>query len=115
MPTIYKTVDGIAVKEETRLIMTRRIVCAACRVHGDTIVCGARHFDRAMHTVFPHLGTYSGDNVEQGFINTRGEFLDRKDAWMVASYNDQIILFVGNQRAEDEGVYGTELYSENLY
>lgn len=116
MPIIYKLVDGVAVKEETRLILTRRIVCAANRFYGDTIVCGARHYDPAMRTVLPHLKEfYSSANVEQGFINTWGEFLDRKDAWMVASYNDQIIRFVGNQEADRMGLYGTELFSENLY
>lgn len=42
----------------------RRIVCAACRFYGDTIVCGARHFDTAMHTVIPYLSfPYSAANV----------------------------------------------------
>lgn len=116
MPTIYKFVDGVAVKEETKLIKTRRIVCAANRFYGDTIVCGARHYDEAMRSVLPHLkDAYSSANVEQGFINTWGEFLSREEAWMVASYNDQIIRIVGSQDVNHIGVYGTELFSENLY
>lgn len=116
MPTIYKFVDGVAVKEETKLIKTRRIVCAANRYYGTVIVAGARHCDSVMRTVTPYLtDPYSGDNVEQGFINTWGEFLDRKDAWLVACYNDQIMRLVGNQDINHEGIYGTELFSENLY
>lgn len=99
-----------------KIIKTRRIVCAAVRLNGEAIICGARHYDAAMHSVLPNLISEVGNGTpEQGFINTWGEFLDRKDAWMVASYNDQIIRIVGSQDVDNIGVYGTELFSENLY
>lgn len=116
MPTIYKIVDGVTVKEVTKLTKTRRVVCAANRYYGTVIVAGARHCDSVMRTVTPYLiEPYSAANVEQGFINTWGEFLTREEAWMVASYNDQIIKIVGSQDVDNIGVYGTELFSENLY
>jgi hypothetical protein len=52
---------------------------------------------------------------EQGFINTWGEFLSRKEAWLVACYNRQIIRYVGNQVSSDFGLDDVDLYSENLY
>jgi hypothetical protein len=46
-------------------------------------------------------------DAEQGFIDQRGNFVDRKTAWNIAEANGQIIRRVGN----DQPV----LYSENLY
>ena len=96
--------------------LSRKVVCAASRFYGDTVVAGARHFDPTMRSVLPYLtDAYSATNVEQGFINTHSEFLTREEAWMVACANNQIFRLVGGQTEADKGVYGTELYSENLY
>jgi hypothetical protein len=57
-----------------------------------------------------HMSRLSQDGfheAEQGFINQRGEFLTRKQAWVIAFNANQIIRRVGG----DEGV----LYSENLF
>lgn len=83
-----------------------RIVCAAMRDDAGFILTGARHFDGIMHAALRKLPDYDGD-WEQGFINQRGEFLNRKDAWLIASNAGQIIRRVGG----DDGT----LYSENLY
>lgn len=103
------------------LNLTRRVVCAANKIKATgLIVCGARHYDSVMHPILALTksskdGLYCNSDIEQGFINTWGEFLTREEAWLVAWTNDQIIRLVGNQKSEDLGVYGTELYSENLY
>ena len=43
----------------------------------------------------------------QGFIDQRGNFLTREEAWIVAEASGQIIRRVGGD--------GKKLYSENLY
>ena len=96
----------------------KRIVCAANRYAGTIIVCGARHYDRSMHTVLKYLPEDSRNSEEQGFINTWGEFLDREEAWTVACYNEQVIRLVGSQTEYDMTSFmdsGAELFSENLY
>jgi hypothetical protein len=50
---------------------------------------------------------WDGRNSEQGFIDTWGNFLTREEAWVNATFNNQIIRRCGG----DEG----RLYSENLY
>lgn len=87
---------------------TRRIVCAAMLMNDGLIVPGARHLSPDMRLV---LHRVYGDNyylriVEQGFIDTLGTFLNRKDAWKRAELTRQIVAQVSTP--------GT-LYSENLY
>jgi hypothetical protein len=84
----------------------RRIVCAANRKRfTGEIVLGIRHWDAFMHK----LDT-EGDPVDQGFIDNRGAFLSRIEAWAVAETAGQIIRRVGGDTA-----FGGTLYSENLY
>ncbi len=85
------------------------IVCAANR-HRDTglIICGARHFDPIMRATMHKLGGFPyWGNCDQGFINQRGEFLTREEAYVIALGNGQIKRRCG-------GDNGT-LFSENLY
>lgn len=100
----------------------RRIVCAANRSksHPSIILLGPRHWDTSMHThygltelAFSNMPKHT--DFEEGFINTWGEFYDRKTAWMIACYNDQIKQFVANQDHTDFGVYGASLDSANIY
>lgn len=50
------------------------IVCAACR-HCDLIICGARHFDKVMHTQIKFLNIkVNAYGWEQGFIDQFGKF-----------------------------------------
>lgn len=101
----------------------RRIVCAANRFvsNGATLMLvGPRHWDETMHTQYAILQDVywqllESRDFEQGFIDTWGNFRDRKTAWMIACYNDQIKKFVGSQSYQDFGTYGTKLHSENLY
>jgi hypothetical protein len=50
---------------------------------------------------------YDYSDYEQGFIDNKGNFLTREEAWVVAEREGQII----RRACSDEGV----LYSENLY
>ena len=86
----------------------RRIVCAAIRTAGGFIICSARHFDNLMHMQIAKSVATWERGIEQGFIDQRGEFLNRSDAWVVACEAKQIIRRVGG---DHKGV----LFSENLY
>lgn len=81
---------------------SRRVVCAALR-HGSTIICGPRHWDSICR------GTSKG-GWEQGFVDQRGVFLTREEAWKVAEAAGQILRRVGG-----DDMNGGRLYSENLY
>lgn len=88
-----------------------RIVCAANRAKDGTLILGVRHFDQAMHrTIDLIYGEKRPRHMEQGFIDSRGDFLTRRQAWKVAEAAGQIIHRVGG---DDTG--GGTLYSENLY
>lgn len=84
------------------------ILCAAIRVYGDTVICGARHYDKVMLSALAHLkDPYSSANVEHGFINHEGEFLNREDALIHATACGQI----GRLKSHPL----TKLFSEDLY
>lgn len=104
-----------------------RIVCAAIKFtakHLDlggftTItVIGPRHYDLAMQTQMDCVARLSNDyektikegEKEQGFIDQRGKFYTREQAWKIAEANGQIIRRCGGDTAN-----GGTLYSENLY
>jgi len=73
------------------------------------LVLGARHWDELMITNTPDEYT-EPSWWTQGFIDQRGEFLDRQEAWKVAHSAGQIIRRVGGDTKD-----GGTLYSENLY
>lgn len=98
-----------------------RIVCAANRFvlkDGDNppqtfIVAGARHHDSVMNPVIKALCQEDRDRLEgmqQGFIDQRGNFYSRREAWEIAERNDQIA-----RRCGGDGPDGFGLFSENLY
>lgn len=84
----------------------RRIVCAAMRSIGGSIICSPRHWDIIARNIAEHTIVYWPE-AEQGFVDQHGEFLTREQAWLVALEAGQILHRVGG----DEGC----LYSENLY
>lgn len=90
---------------------TRRIVCAAIRAHNGDVIVGIRHYSSDMHRqIRNRLDGYRFENRhddDQGFVNTWGEYLTRREAYAVALMNGQII--------RPEACRGVELYSEGLY
>jgi len=85
----------------------RRIVCAAMRKNG-RIITGARHFDRIMRDQMRATeGLRWWRGCEQGFIDQFGQFLNRKDAWIVAEQANQII--------QERVVIQGRLFSECVY
>ena len=94
---------------QLKYIPRERIVCAANRLKDGTLILGVRHLDFLMRDT-AMIAQITDDELsesEEGFINQRGEFLTRKQAWIVAFNANQIVRRVGG----DEGI----LYSENLY
>ena len=104
----------------------QRIVCAANKnkVTGE-IVLGLRHCDLIMQeSIQNHLDSWSfrtsfneleamrksWRRAEQGFIDNKGQFLNRQQAWYVAQFSNQIVKRVGGDTKGDGC-----LYSENLY
>lgn len=89
----------------------QRVVCAANRING-IVVPSARHWDpvmRALIKVLDQAGeVYSAANVEQGFIDQFGNFLTRKEAFVIATNQGQIREKSGNPNSK-------ELFSEDLY
>ena len=92
--------------------MTKRIVCAAIRNAKGRIITGARHYDGTMHTTLNYCTDFADwqdhSQITQGFIDQKGNFLTREEAFEVAAGNGQIIRICGS---EDK----RRLYSENLY
>lgn len=95
--------------------MQRRVVCAANKASDGTIFAGARHFDDVMRTQISIYLERQGKDItevsfQQGFIDQRGVFMTRVEAWAVAEASGQIRERVGGDSAN-----GGTLYSENLY
>ena len=93
----------------------RKVVCAACKHPQDALVLvGARHWDKVMHIQYKALNAYykalGTATWQQGFIDQRGVFMDRKEAMQVAKAAGQAIDI-------ERGCGGSEtvLYSEGLY
>lgn len=86
----------------------RRVVCAAI-MKGSGIICGPRHFDPTMHDVIARLYApgFMAD-AKQGFVDQKGIFMTRKEAFKVATAANQILEKTG-------GAHSQELYSEDLY
>ena len=87
-----------------------RIVCAALRNDAGQVIIGPRHFDFIMRYRIAETGLPSGIwmKAEQGFIDQRGKFYDRKEAYKIALANGQIINKL-------PGAASGILFSEHLY
>lgn len=120
--TIKEIIDNDSARKNYDL---NRIVCAANRCIGSPTILGARHWDETMHSTYNMLKelnqhVYSTLNMdftfpethmyEQGFIDKRGEFKTRQQAWHIAKAAGQIIRLCGGNDKD-----GGTLYSENLY
>lgn len=96
------------------IIEGRFVVCAACK-YGDVIICGARHYDRVMHSQLrafdeeSEVRMMNRGEVVQGFIDQYGVFMDRVEALEVATAAGQIN--VRRKKTAPDDV----LFSEDLY
>lgn len=93
-----------------------RIVCAANYYQTDNVIlCGIRHGSDDMYSMYDFASGSGGLRLhkkyeEQGFVTSKGRFVDRKEAWKIAVEQKQIFRRVGGDDSE-----GGTLYSENLY
>lgn len=89
-----------------------RIVCAANRhKKGGALVLGARHFDGVMRETMSRMRMLPLNKYwEEGFIDNRGQFRTRTEAWRIAVAAGQVIRRCGGDEKD-----GGTLYSENLY
>jgi hypothetical protein len=86
----------------------QHVVCAAIRNKSGRIICGARHYDGVMHSqILASNDDWTKSDVEQGFIDQRGRFLTRQEAFAIATATGQIKYRVGGDKGK--------LFSENLY
>lgn len=93
----------------------RRVVCAAIRAADGSLLLGIRHYSKDMHeqirartdgSKFKHRL-----DEDQGFVDQRGIFMSREEAFNVASRAGQVI----NPGSCGIGLTGPKLYSEGLY
>lgn len=84
----------------------KRIVCSAIRNPEGQVISGVRHYDTIMRQAIKTSTLKWPVNCEQGFLDNRGSFLTRQEAWIIANDAGQIIRKVSNDG---------ELFSENLY
>lgn len=70
---------------------THQVVCAAIRMDDEGIVPGVRHYSPDMRKLMQRLygDEYWKHEAEQGFIDTKGEFLTREEAFRLAQSNGQ--------------------------
>lgn len=87
----------------------RRIVCAANRHPrmSEVMVLGVRHCDDLMWYLIQRYVEDEPFDWIQGFVDNKGIFLTREEAWVVARDAGQIL--------EGTRVVEGVLYSENLY
>ena len=85
------------------------IVCAAMKhALNGRIITGARHYDSIMREQINLTeGSDSWKGCTQGFIDQRGNFLTRAEAYEIAEKNGQIRREIGYK--------GRKLFSEHLY
>jgi hypothetical protein len=93
----------------------RRVVCAAIRAADGSVLVGIRHYSADMHAQIAarHDGHKFRNRLDedQGFVDQHGVFIDRREAFIVASAAGQITRLEACGRSPD----GQRLYSEGLY
>ncbi len=93
--------------------MNQRIVCAAIRNKSGDIICGVRHQDAIMKAQIrradPDLLKWRPHEIEEGFVDNKYTFLDRKAAYVVAIRENQIIYPIDGAEVEEK------LWTEHLY
>lgn len=93
------------------MALPRLVICSALRhPTSGRLITGARHYDAIMHAQIKASGEDGWKGCDQGFIDQRGVYLSRTEAWVVAEAAGQIRRRVGGDTAD-----GGTLYSESLY
>lgn len=93
----------------------RRVVCAAIRAADGDVLLGIRHYSADMHKQIE--ARHDGEkfrhryDADQGFVDQRGVYMTREEAWNVAQAAGQVF----DPLACDVGLDGPKLYSEGLY
>lgn len=93
----------------------RRVVCAAIRAADGELLLGIRHYSRDMHEQILRrsdgLKFKHRHDEDQGFVDQRGVFMSREEAYAVARDAGQL----WRPDACGNGIDGMKLYSEGLY
>ncbi len=86
------------------------IVCAACQ-YEYIVLCSARHWDILMKIQLRNLNKLGAELkmsfFEEGFIDQFGDFIERKEAYIIAKKSGQLNL--------ERNVSHIRLFSEGLY
>ena len=90
------------------------ILAAAIKYHidktdSDVVLCGARHGD-----VFVQLEQLGFQEIEQGFIDHKNNFLTREEAYEHAKMCGQICEKIIDER-ENKSMFGKQMISEDLW
>lgn len=93
----------------------RRVVCAAIRNAAGDLLLGIRHYSADMHRQIE--ARRDGESFchrhdeDQGFVDQRGVWMSREEAYQVALAAGQILY----PKACGSALDGPKLYSEGLY
>lgn len=105
--TVAPTTKETKTQHETN----RHVLIAANRYKNGIVLIGLRHWDEHMYAqanAYLAQGIFPKDEVPvQGFLDTKGRFLTRNQAWVLASKSQQIKRVPGDKTGQ--------LCSENLY
>jgi hypothetical protein len=107
-----KSAGDQPIKEtKSRNESNRRVLVAANRYKNGIVLIGLRHWDEHMYAqanAYLAQGIFPKDEVPtQGFLDTKGRFLTRNQAWVLASNAQQITRVPGDKTGQ--------LCSENIY
>ena len=92
------------------MVVVKVITHVAIRFHGKTYSLPKpnRHHNVIRHICETEKVAYvDAHDDDQGFLDDKGRYLTRKEAWSVAAEADQI--------RNDRPIYMYDLYSENLW
>ena len=97
------------------------ILAAAMKIHiestnSDVVLCAARHGNIGIQLKLLGFEPNKGYKIlVQGFINHKGKFLSRSDAFIHARECGQISSFIVEQRLNQTTNGDYELFSEDLW
>jgi hypothetical protein len=93
----------------------KKVITFAAMMVGDLLLVGAkgeRHHDLIRQCKEKGIARAQVASAEQGFVNHKGEFLNREDAGREALACGQVIIGHANIRHPFDGI---RLYSEDLW